>query len=422
MSFDLIYLEPNSGGYHTGHCKIFLDRVVGDTRVRSIHFAINRKFVNYAGANPVELSGHSPKVSFEYLSEEFVDLVSRHSFIPFRGGIALWNEARRLLTAKPGSICFINMFDAPMFGAMFDRKPMPGVTTGIIHHPPFKLGVKRAPIANACRWILRGIPHYLVSYRTMPLVFTFDEHYLKTLPRFISRHWRVVPDPVPLPRELLLSAFPEAVVSTQSKRTKFLLFGSLGKRKGLGRLLEALHDLTQSEREKIHLVLAGEIREATNEERLRLIQLIESAKQLPGLLLEHLDRYLTEEELIEQLNACEVVLAPYANHIGVSGVILWAAAAGKPIVTQESGWVGHVAREGNLGLTCDTSSPRAVAEALIVAAQPETLKRFEPARLRKFALGHSSGDFYEAIVARLAELGGPLALSLPHPVRAFSEQ
>ncbi len=68
MPFDLIYLEPNSGGYHTGHCNIFLERVVSDPRVRSLHFVIGSKFSSYAGADPPELSGHSPKVTCEYLA------------------------------------------------------------------------------------------------------------------------------------------------------------------------------------------------------------------------------------------------------------------------------------------------------------------------------------------------------------------
>lgn len=404
MSFDLIYLEPSSGGYHTGHCKIFLARALSDVRVRSIHFVIGTKFSTYAGADPVELSGNSPKVSCEYLSDAFVDSLMPNSVIPFREGSALWKEARRILNARPGSVCFINLFDPTMFGSIFDRKPLPGIITGIVHFPPFKLGFKRSLVANICRWILRSIPHYLANYRTMPLVFTFDEYYLRALPKFISRHWRLVPDPVPLPRPRLISAFPAAVAATPSARTRFLLFGSLGKRKGLGTLLDALHVMHQNDREKVHIVLAGEIREATNEEREQLARLIGTAKRLPGLLLDHIDGYLSEEDLIRQLNACHLVLAPYANHIGVSGVILWAAAAGKPVISQDTGWVGHVVKSENLGLVCDTNSSKALAETLSRASHPETAARFDPARLREFALGHSADDFYEAIVGTIDQL------------------
>jgi len=33
---DLIYFEPLNGGFHTGHCRIFLEGALRDVRVRSI--------------------------------------------------------------------------------------------------------------------------------------------------------------------------------------------------------------------------------------------------------------------------------------------------------------------------------------------------------------------------------------------------
>ncbi len=169
-------------------------------------------------------------------------------------------------------------------------------------------------------------------------------------------------------------------------------------------MIDALNQMQASDRAKLHIVLAGEIREATPAQRDEFIRRVEETKKLPGLLLEHIDGYVSEADLIRELKACDVVLAPYANHIGVSGVVFWSAAAGKPILSQDSGWVGYVVKEANLGLTCDTSSPKALAEALLLACHAETSARFDPRTLRKFAEGHSADDFYEAIVGRLNEL------------------
>jgi glycosyltransferase involved in cell wall biosynthesis len=404
MSFDLIYFEPRSGGYHTGFCKIFLARAVDDARVKSIHFVVGKNFSTYAGADPLDLYGRSPKVSVEYLSDKFVDSLTLESISRVRRGIALWKEGRRLLTARPGSICFINLLDTVLFGAVLDRAWMPGVITGIVMHPPFKLAIRKAPLASLRRWLVRSAQYYFANYKTMPIVFTFDEYYLNDLPHFISRHWQFVPDPVPLPRQMLSSAFLVQPASAQPLRTRFLMFGSLGRRKGVLTLLEALQKLDQNDLERMDIVLAGEFREDPPAERLRLIRLVESATQLKGLVLKHINRYFSDEELVQQLNACHVVLAPYVDHIGVSEVILWAAAAGKPVLTQDTGWIGHVVREANLGLTCDTSSPNALAKAMIQASQPATYAHFDLAKLRAFSFGHSSDDFYEAIVSRLAEL------------------
>ena len=401
MSFGSIYLEPNTGGYHIGHCKIFLTRALADPRVMSVHFVVAETFRAYTGGGLEELSGHSPKVTCEYLNRESVERLTKGGRIPWKCGKALWAEARRLVASRPGSVCFINFFDQALIGSIFSRTALPGVVTGIIHSPPFKLSHRKGRLANIGRWIIRGAPHFLASYKAIPVVFTFDGYYLRDLPKFISKSWQIVPDPVPLSKEVFASAFSDVTKHVQNGRVRMLLFGSLGKRKGLGNLLEALNQLEEKDRKRMSIMLAGEIREATEDEREQMIRLIESTRQSSGIMLEHLDRYLSDEELVDQLNACDVVLAPYADHIGVSGVVIWAAAAGKPIISQDTGWVGHAVRESKLGITCDTSSPHDLAKALVRALDAQFNKMFNAATLQEFAAAHSADDFYEQIVSTL---------------------
>ena len=386
MSFDLIYLEPLTGGYHEGHCKIFIERVPQDPRVRSLHCVVGRGFVQYAGADPVRLSGCSGKVTFEYLSPAFLDIASSRSESPARRGIATWKEARRLVTTRPGSICFSDMFDLTIFGAVFDRTPMPGFITGIVHHPPFNLPLRENPVVELRRWGVKNGINYLASHVAMPVVFTFDQYYLKGLPRFVSQYWHYVPDPIPLRRNVLVAAF-EAPNGPRERcsRTRFFMFGSLGRRKGLVTLLEALHRLSPLDRQRIDITLAGEIREASPGERSELLSFVAAAKELRGLSFRHVDRFLSEDELVRELRTCDVVLAPYPDHVGVSGVLLWAAAAGKPIITQKTGWIGHVVQKEQLGFVCQSCSCVELANTIMYASDRAIRGYFEASRLKLFS-------------------------------------
>jgi glycosyltransferase involved in cell wall biosynthesis len=405
MSFDLIYLEPLTGGYHEGHCKIFIERVLQDPRIRSLHCVVGRSFVRYAGADPVQLSGYSDKVSFEYLSQAFLDLASSRTEGPVRRGIATWKEARRLVAARPGSICFNDMFDLTIFGAVFDRTPMPGFITGVIHSPPFKLSLWDNPVAGLRRWLVKNGINCLANHVAVPVVFTFDQSYLERLPGFVSQYWHYVPDPIPLRGNALVAAFevpngPRKLCA----RTRFLMFGSLGRRKGLVTLLEALNRLSPLDRQRIDITLAGELREVSSEERDEILSLVAAAKELRGLSFRHVDAFLSEDELVREVNACDVVLAPYSDHVGVSGVLLWAAAAGKPIITQKTGWIGHVVRNERLGFVCQSCSCIELANTIMYASDQAILGHFDASRLKLFSSGHSLDEFYEAIVAKLNEI------------------
>ncbi len=56
------------------------------------------------------------------------------------------------------------------------------------------------------------------------------------------------------------------------------------------------------------------------------------------------------------LKRCDVVLIPYQRHVGSSGLLIWAASAGKPVITQDFGLIGALTRAYKLGQTVDTKN------------------------------------------------------------------
>lgn len=182
----------------------------------------------------------------------------------------------------------------------------------------------------------------------------------------------VVPDP----------AFPATAIPANDDRMPavlpadrhiLLLFGALTERKGVLHLLEALRLLPSATAGRIAVVIAGRVasdisaRFAEKEAAVR--------REQPELWLKVENRWLSSAEIAALVQRCDIVLAPYQRFVGSSGVLLWAAHAGKPLLTQDYGLLGRLVRDHGLGVTVDTGNPNDLAAAIagMITQNPQTL-------------------------------------------------
>jgi hypothetical protein len=86
------------------------------------------------------------------------------------------------------------------------------------------------------------------------------------------------------------------------------------------------------------------------------------------------DRRLDRAELDSFVTQSAVILAPYQRFVGSSGVLLWAARAGRPVLAQAFGLVGRLTRDHRLGLVADSSDPAKLAAEIerMVDGGPQT--------------------------------------------------
>src|SRR3546814_9883678 len=78
-------------------------------------------------------------------------------------------------------------------------------------------------------------------------------------------------------------------------------------------------------------------------------------RKRPDLWLHTKNRHLSRGEIDALVDRCDVVLAPYQRFVGSSGVLLWAASRGRPLLAQDYGLVGRLTADHGLGLTVDTT-------------------------------------------------------------------
>jgi colanic acid biosynthesis glycosyl transferase WcaI len=178
-------------------------------------------------------------------------------------------------------------------------------------------------------------------------------------------------------------------------RVSFLMFGYLTARKGTLVLLDALRALPSTHDRHIAVMLSGRVEPAI---RARVEGgLVSLQTERPDLWIGFEDRRTTPGELEALVQRCDVLLAPYQRFVGSSGVLMWAARAGKPVLTQDFGVMGALVRELGLGRTVDTTDPRALAEGL-VAMSGGVNERFDRNAALTFSAEHTPLAFAATIL------------------------
>jgi len=76
------------------------------------------------------------------------------------------------------------------------------------------------------------------------------------------------------------------------------------------------------------------------------------------------DDYVAQRQFADAITSCDVLALPYRAQVGSSGLLVRAAAARRPVVTSNYGWLGECVRRFDLGATCDTSNPDQFAAAI----------------------------------------------------------
>ena len=178
-----------------------------------------------------------------------------------------------------------------------------------------------------------------------------------------------------------------------------LLFGYLTERKGPLAVLDALFMLPREIAARVAVLFAGRVDPALRdrlEQRRR-----DLAEHHPDLWLSIDDRRLDQAELASLVRHCDVVLAPYQRFVGSSGVLLWAARTGRPLLTQDFGLLGRLVRDHKLGLTADTVDPDSLAAGIerMVSEGPRTF--VDPMAAQSFVAARTPHDFAAVVFQSL---------------------
>ncbi len=282
-------------------------------------------------------------------------------------GFARWWTMRRyirLVGAEAGHFLSLDLVSLPLaLGLGAAGRRLCGILfRPSVHYPA--LGSRRTRWQERIRDARKAILYRLMLLNgALRVALTLDPYF----PAYAAQHYRngekiiAVPDPAHPPVNVTAED-NQIADSVPPNRIMLFLFGHLTERKGVLALLEAVRILPSSIANRIAIVLAGKIERSIRndvEDRCRGLEV-----QQPDVWLRVEDRRVSAGELDSLMRRCDVVLAPYQRFVGSSGVLLWAARAGKPLLTQDFGLVGRLVRDYQLGLAVDCSDPRTLADAI----------------------------------------------------------
>ncbi len=289
-----------------------------------------------------------------------------HRWLAVSGFARWWTMRRylRLLSADAGHFLSIDHVSLPLaLGFRAAGRRLGGILfRPSVHYPA--LGYRRTRWREWLRDARKALLYQLMLLNdAVCVVLTLDPYFPSyAADRYINgKKVRAVPDPA---HPAVNGTSEEAHLAELPPRERmvFLLFGYLTERKGVLALLHALRELPADIGARVAIVLAGKIEPALRAEVADLCRRI--TIEQPELWLHLEDRRVSGGELDALVRRSDVVLAPYQRFVGSSGVLLWAARLGKPILTQEFGLLGRLVKDYQLGLAADCGNPAALAAAI----------------------------------------------------------
>jgi glycosyltransferase involved in cell wall biosynthesis len=308
-----------------------------------------------------------------------------------------WRLLLKYANALKAKHCLALYFDTCLRPLAISQ-PLPCPISGIYFRPTFHYSTF-TQYRSTCkdrfqqRWeqtLLRVIG----KRSQLHTVFCLDPLAVPQLNRLLGKAKALhLPDPVasekaPIERVQQL----KAELKIDSNRTVALVFGALTQRKGVPKLLEAITQLSSTDAQKLCLLLVGESNIADG-----LNQRIDAiTQQLPIQIIRRYE-FVPDADVSAYFQLADIVLAPYQNHVGMSGILLQGAAVEKPVLSSNYGLMGELVNRYQLGLAVDSTQPTAIARGLEAVLSIPLDSLGNRSQMKAFAEQNSETQFARVI-------------------------
>ena len=282
--------------------------------------------------------------------------------------------------------------------------------SGIYFRPAFHYrAMGRGPgtaRARADDLLKRALLRLALANPHVDTVFTLDPYAVGPVQALAPRRVRVVALPEAVEASVASDEAPEATrrrLGVEDGRVVLLLFGSLDPRKGVRELLAALALLPEALARRACLVMAGE---ATGDAA-SVAAGVAALRARGAVQVVYADGFVSDAEMHRLFGVADLAVLPYQRHVGSSGVLVRAAAAGVPVLGPAYGMLGARIDEVRLGASADTSDPADLARGLARFLGPHTAFPFDAAAARAFAAANTEHAMATALLSPLYDSQRP---------------
>jgi glycosyltransferase involved in cell wall biosynthesis len=405
----LLLFDLDLGGHHGSYIQHLIEFFHEKYLPISLDIVVRPEFLQIH-SDPVNLVSQSqvPNVRFLTITPDEAASIGlgRSKFERFARNFKRWNLFCKYATQLAATQALHMYFDTCELPLAFGAKS-PCPFSGIYFRPTFHYG----EFANYPLSWKNRIQHKkekfvlnrVLQHSQLKTIFCLDQFAVKHFERSQTKGKVIyLPDPVQLqnPSSLSLPLLREQL-GIQPNRQIFLLFGALNGRKGIYQLLEAISQLPDDLCQRICLVLVGEANAL--EQRQIEAKVLSVCQTRPVQVVEHY-KFVPESDVSSYFQLADIVLAPYQQHVGMSGILLLAAAAGKPVLSSDYGLMGEIVRRYHLGLVVDSTIPSAIAQGLTQCLLNPLETLGSPTQMKTFAEQHSNEHYVNTIFEHLGYL------------------
>ncbi|MGL5082242.1 MAG: glycosyltransferase [Microcoleaceae cyanobacterium] len=304
------------------------------------------------------------------------------------------------LTATHCLILYFDTCELPLAWGVTSPCPFSGIYFRPTFHYPLELTHYQPTRADRIQQFREKIfLGRILKNPQLKNLFCLDPFAVKHLQRFKTAAQIVsLADPIEVGDRpsLSLDALKKQLGIEPSRRI-FLLFGALTERKGVYQLLAAIHQLPPHLCEQLCLLLVGECGIAS-----ALDAVIDQLCQTQPVQIIPRYEFVSDSEVQTYFQLTDGVLAPYQKHVGMSGILLLAAVAGKPVLSSNYGLMGEIVQRHQLGITVDSTQPEDIAQGLTQFLQTEDWNTLcDAQQMRSFAEQNSAETFARTIFESL---------------------
>ncbi len=402
---NLLVFELAYGGHYASYIRHLTEYWCKQELPGHLDIVVSPKFVqNHTDVVDIATSCKHRNLSFVAIApEEEASLIPRKSSVHrARRSFQEWKLLRKYATALGATQCLLLYFDS-FQAAVASGAKLPCQFSGIYFRPTFHYNTFAGYVPSLKNRVQQWREKFIILPRVMhhpqlKTLFSLDPFVVKHMDRFPSKGKVVaLPDPVQIydvPEQYQLEKFKERL-GIEPDRKVFLLFGALyDGRKGVNQLLEAISTLSPNLCQKICLLLVGQLF-GTNESPIPR-KIAEISESLPVQVIVR-DEFVPEEEVQLYFQSADVILAPYQQHVGMSGTLVQAAAAEKALLSSDYGLMGEMTRYWQLGLTVDSTVPSEIAKGLTRFLLESPEKFCDRTKMKAYAKQNSAERFADVI-------------------------
>ena len=389
MTKNILIFEPDSSGHHPGYLyHLIINFLENNYRFNLVILVAPDFFEKH---HQIIQKTLSPRVKWLKFSDvEFNNWQEIKSKSVTKRSFFEWNLLRKYIVETKSVYAFLMYIDYLQM-ALLTQKVLPCPVSGILFRPTLVNYPAHSLKERINTWRKNITLKYFVKSNALDSLFNLDSFATK----YIQQNWQTnkvkfLPDPVQVYASTKSVEETKKVLGIEANRKVFLIFGFLDSRKGISEVMDAISHISKEKSSHGTLLIVGPWEKS---ERKKFDTSLEKIVQYSNFQVVVKDEFIQDEDIQIYFEVSDYILALYAKHIGMSAIMVRAAAAQKPFLTHNFGLMGKVVTENQLGMIVENDLSQKMK--MLISS---TIEIGNKEKMREFAELNSAENYAKVIL------------------------